>query len=234
MSFKLITILKEALDVSWNPYEESNHATKTYTFVDFEDSKNFINPKEDTMVVFFQDEDNNDLRTDVKISTGIITGGEEWDGEGDEVDLSPKIIEQLNQNKSIRKNLDYIIKVLREGLDHKGVRTEALDISWNPYEDHDYTVMMGKLDKEGPNSSIIRHYAAKDEHGALTEFFIESLGQNPEYAEIAIKGTKEVKLKNSIGYGTKYDNFFWIVAKGNYDENYMANISKEYRQKYNT
>ena len=214
--------LKEALDVSWNPYQEpANYTNKVYNFVDCDTSS-----KGPIVSMFFQDENENDLKIEVDTKTRSIIRAQDWGENGDENILDAKTVKELNQNPYLKKDIDVISKFLF-------VHMEALDVSWNPYEDHDYTVMMGKLDKEGPNSAIIRHYAAKDEHGALTEFFIESLGQNPEYAEIAIKGTKEVKLKNSIGYGTKYDNFFWIVAKGNYDENYMANISKEYRQKHN-
>ena len=107
---------------------------------------------------------------------------------------------------------------------------EALDVSWNPYEDNDYTVSMGKLDKD---HIILRHYTAKDERGALVEFFMESLGQDSQYAEIAVNGTKEIKLKNSTGYGDKHGDFFWIVVKGDHDEDYMLNLNKEYKQKYN-
>jgi hypothetical protein len=109
---------------------------------------------------------------------------------------------------------------------------EALDVSWNPFEDHDYTVMMGKLDG---NDSIVRHLTAKDEDSALLEFFIEYLGQNTNYAKTAVAGIREkTPLKNSIAYKAKFDDFFWIVTKGHYFKNQMADLSKEYRQKHNT
>jgi hypothetical protein len=221
MSFKLITILKEALDISWNPYEEVNYANKFYEFNDY----SYLDGGP-TALVFFRDEDDNDLRTIVDLKTGKILDASMLDSEGlRDVDLDLKVVEQLNQN-------EYIKDTLRRWVYHisKNRFDEALDVSWNPYEDHDYTVSMGKLDK---THVILRHYTAKDERSALVEFFMESLGQDSRYAEIAVNGTKEIKLKNSTGYGDKHGDFFWIVAKGDHDEDYMINLGKEYKQKYN-
>ena len=225
MSFKLITIFKEALDVSWNPFVESNYENKFYEFVDYDYSEG--GP---TALVFFRDEDGNDLGAIVDLETEKILDASTWSGEGDEdVNLHLKVVEQLNQNKHIKDILRRWIHHINTDLVRRDL-SEALDVSWNPFENHDYTVSMGKLDKD---HIILRHYTAKDERGALVEFFMESLGQHSQYAEIAVSGTKEIKLKNSTGYGDKHGDFFWIVAKGDHDENYMISLGKEYKQKYN-
>lgn len=214
--------LDETLDVSWNPYEESNHLNKFYEFVDYDYSED--GP---TALVFFKDEDENDLRTIVDLETEKILDASEWSGESDkDVDLDPKIVEQLNQN-------EYIKDILRRWAYHikKNRFDEALDVSWNPFEDHDYTVLMGKLDG---NDAIVRHFTTKDEDSALLEFFMEYLGQNINYAKTAISGLKEkTPLKNGIAYKANFDDFFWIVAKGEYNQNQMTHLSKEYRQKRN-
>jgi hypothetical protein len=220
--------LDEDLDVSWNPYQEVNYANKFYEFVDYDYGDSESGP---TVLVFFRDEEGADLRTIVDIETGKILEASEWSGEGDaDIDLGPKVVEQLNQNPYIKDLLPRWIYRIYKNSSKQDDLDEALDVSWNPYEDHDYTVSMGKLDK---THVIMRHYTAKDERSALVEFFMESLGQDSQYAEIAVNGTKEIKLKNSTGYGDKHGDFFWIVAKGTHDENYMISLSKEYKQKYN-
>jgi hypothetical protein len=218
---KFLFVHMEAIDVSWNPFEEVNYANKFYEFADY----SYLDGGP-TVQVLFKDEDDNDLQTIVDLKTGEILDASTWDGESEkDVDLDLKVVEQLNQNKHIKDTLRrWVYHINKNRFD------ETIDVSWNPFEDHDYTVSMGKLDK---THIIMRHYTAKDERSALVEFFMESLGQDSQYAEIAVNGTKEIKLKNSIGYGDKRGDFFWIVAKGSHDEDYMISLSKEYKQKYN-
>ena len=207
--------LKEALDISWNPYEESNYANKFYEFVDYDYSEG--GP---TALVFFRDEDGNDLGAIVDLETEKILDASTWSGEGDEdVNLHLKVVEQLNQNKHIKDILRRWIHHINTDLVRRDL-SEALDVSWNPYEDSNYTVLMGKIDT---NKAVIQNYHAKDEDGALVEFFMDYLHQNLYYAKIAINGTK----KNSFEKGTVYKDidgyFFWIVVKGEHDTKYMDN-----------
>ena len=213
--------LKEALDISWNPYEESNYANKFYEFVDYDYSEG--GP---TALVFFRDEDGNDLGAIVDLETEKILDASTWSGEGDEdVNLHLKVVEQLNQNKHIKDILRRWIHHINTDLVRRDL-SEALDVSWNPYEDSNYTVLMGKIDT---NKAVIQNYHAKDEDGALVEFFMDYLHQNLYYAKIAINGTK----KNSFEKGTVYKDidgyFFWIVVKGEHDTKYMDNLSRKYR-----
>ena len=213
--------LKEALDVSWNPYEESNYANKFYEFVDYDYSEG--GP---TALVFFRDEDGNDLGAIVDLETEKILDASTWSGEGDEdVNLHLKIVEQLNQNKHIKDILRRWVHHINTDLVRRDL-SEDLDVSWNPYEDSNYTVLMGKIDT---NKAVIQNYHAKDEDGALVEFFMDYLHQNLYYAKIAINGTK----KNSFEKGTVYKDidgyFFWIVVKGEHDTKYMDNLSRKYR-----
>ena len=218
---KFLFVHMEALDVSWNPYEESNYANKFYEFVDYDYSEG--GP---TALVFFRDEDGNDLGAIVDLETEKILDASTWSGEGDEdVNLHLKVVEQLNQNKHIKDILRRWIHHINTDLVRRDL-SEALDVSWNPYEDSNYTVLMGKIDT---NKAVIQNYHAKDEDGALVEFFMDYLHQNLYYAKIAINGTK----KNSFEKGTVYKDidgyFFWIVVKGEHDTKYMDNLSRKYR-----
>jgi hypothetical protein len=219
-ALRLIEPTNEALDVSWNPYQEpANYTNKEYNFIDCDTSS-----KGPIVSMFFQDENENDLKIEVDTKTRSIIKAQDWGENGDENTLDAKVVKELNQNPYLKRDIDVISKFLF-------VHMEAIDVSWNPYEDHDYTVMMGKLDGK---DAIVRHFTAKDENSALLEFFIEYLGQNTNYAKTAINGLEEkTLLKNSFAYKSKVDDFFWIVAKGDHDQNHMANLGKEYRLKYN-
>ena len=165
--------LSEDLDVSWNPYEEINYTNKFYEIFDFDFPKD-----SSTALIFFKDDEDTDLKAIVDLKTRKVVGASEWSGEGGDVDLDSKAVEELNQNEHIKDIL------------HRWVRfvNEDLDISWNPYEDSNYTVLMGKIDT---NKAVIQNYHAKDEDGALVEFFMDYLHQNLYYAKIAINGTKK-------------------------------------------
>jgi hypothetical protein len=315
-ALKLIEPTNEALDVSWNPYQEpANYTNKEYNFIDCDTSS-----KGPIVSMFFQDENENDLKIEVDTKTRSIIKAQDWGENGDENTLDAKVVKELNQNPYLKRDIDVISKFLfvhMEAIDvswnpfeernikqydellnayirdvlmmakdrsiySKGLKKseipdevyeqlrfehdnhegevsgldaimenfsedevlerinkllsqfnlkEAIDVSWNPFEDHDYTVMMGKLDGK---DAIVRRFTAKDENSALLEFFIEYLGQNTNYAKTAINGLEEkTPLENSFAYKSKVDDFFWIVAKGDHDQNHMANLSKEYRLKYN-
>ena len=220
--------LDETLDISWNPYQEVNYANKFYEFVDYDYSEG--GP---TALVFFRDEEGADLRTIVDLETGKILDASEWSGEGNnDIDLDLKVVEQLNQNEYIKDILRrWVYHINKNRLEQDNL-DEDLDVSWNPYENSDYTVMMGQLGDD--DNAIVKHYNTKNEHDALVEFFTDVLGQNTDYAKVAASETKKIQLKNSIAYKPKSDKFFWIVMKGYHKEDYINSLSREYRQKYNT
>lgn len=218
--------LEEALDVSWNPYEEVDYANKFYEFDDY------VYLKGSSYVeIFLKDKDNVELRVDADLKTGKVVDAVILDYYNN-IALDPKVIEQLNQNEYVKDILRRWIHHVRVDLVVGRSLDEDLDVSWNPYENSDYTVMMGKLrdDKNG----MVKHFSTKDEHSALLEFFIEFLGHDSGYAEIAASRTRKIPLKNSTIYKSIVDLFFWLVTKGNYDQDYMMKLSDKYRQKHNT